>query len=118
MCFLEAHVKYLPRVLSDHSPVLISFTSMHILVATKKPLWFYLMWISYPNYHEIATTSWNNQPNDLLRKVSRMAKAIHDWAKLDFGDVFWKMKALLGRLGGIQHALESGLNVNLLDLHY
>lgn len=116
--FSEAFVPHLPRVLSDHSPLLISLDSIHVSVGSKNPFRFYTMWLTHLDYREVACSKLHDFSGNLITQTSGVAKGIHEWAAANFGNVFKMKKKLLTRIRGIQHALDSDPNYFLTELQF
>ncbi|XP_021802373.1 uncharacterized protein LOC110746460 [Prunus avium] len=56
--FPEAFVRHLPRVKSDHCPLLISLQSSHLPCANVKPFRFQAMWLLHPTFRSFVAEKW------------------------------------------------------------
>lgn len=70
--FPEAHVKHLPRVLSDHAPLLLSLQTIHMPDPNLKPFRFQAMWTLHPDYGNVLKSSWESSNASLLNKLDRV----------------------------------------------
>ena len=59
--------------------------------------------------------SWD-QNLHYLNAANKFHLKVTEWNKRCFGNIFWRKKCLLARLGGIQRALESYYSKGLLNL--
>lgn len=98
--FPEAAVVHLPRVQSDHCPLLLKLNpSIHI---PNKPFRVENIWFSHPDFPNVVSTAWASSNNSLLPAVELFTKNASLWNKHVFGNIFAKKRRLLAHLGGIQ----------------
>lgn len=86
--FPEAHVKHLPRVLSDHAPLLLSLQTIHIPDPSLKPFRFQAMWTLHLDYKFVLKSTWENLDASFLSKLDRVTVDLKVLAKEKFGDIF------------------------------
>lgn len=55
--YLEASVKHLIRLHSDHCPLLIDLNSRSSLHLSH-PFWFQPGWLSHPKFHKLVQKAW------------------------------------------------------------
>ncbi|KAL4300764.1 hypothetical protein AHAS_Ahas17G0233500 [Arachis hypogaea] len=112
--FADARVEILPRVNSDHHPLLVNMTPL-IQVMGEKPFRFEAMWKTHPTFNDFIRNSW---PKDSLfpRALSSLTTALKKWNREVFGNVFKRKRKLLGRIAGIQKTQSYGRNPFLEDL--
>ena len=105
----NACVEYLPRVHSDHSPMLLKKGQDR--EGSPSPFRFQLMWTSYPNFIEIVRDKWNYiaNPDPLLNlsfKLKGLKQFLRWWNKRVFGDVNAKHNGLLLELSDLESDLQ------------
>ncbi|XP_021826800.1 uncharacterized protein LOC110767533 [Prunus avium] len=114
--FPEAFVRHLPRVKSDHCPLLISLQSSHLPCANVKPFRFQAMWLLHPTFRSFVAEKWADCTGNILQITKDLSIALVDWNKDVFGSLFRNKKVLLARIGGIQKALCRRYSPFLVDL--
>ncbi|BBN67603.1 Polynucleotidyl transferase, ribonuclease H-like superfamily protein [Prunus dulcis] len=108
--------QHLPRVKSDHCPLLISLQSSHLPCANVKPFRFQAMWLLHPTFRSFVVDKWAHYIGNILQKTKDLSKALADWNKDVFGCLFRNKKKLLARIGGIHKALYRRHSPFLVDL--
>ncbi|XP_042033147.1 uncharacterized protein LOC121779791 isoform X2 [Salvia splendens] len=93
--FSETRVTNLPRVMSDHSPLLIQCRRPGPPV--RPPFRFQNMWVRHRSFQEVVKESWNIPLEErglvkLQVKLSRLKKCLKLWNKNVFGNIFEKLK--------------------------
>lgn len=69
LLFPDGFVRHLPRVFSDHAPVLVSLAFSQTLSPDHMPFLFQAMWFTNPACDEIVNRSWASQGGELLHKL-------------------------------------------------
>jgi ribonuclease HI len=105
----------LPRVSSDHTPILINTTPTN-LVFGKKPFRLETMWLKDPSFPNIVQDSWQCFPNDVILAIKDFTARVTTWNREVFGNIFFKKKRLLARPSGIQRSIALNPCSTLLDL--
>lgn len=108
--FPESQITHLPRIASDHCPIMLSLQSNHHPRSQFKPFKFFMMWIDHPDYKRLVNQVWQTQSLSLEDKISETAKQLQVWNKETFGNIFSQKKTILKRLAGIQNALDRNVN--------
>ncbi|XP_029150708.1 uncharacterized protein [Arachis hypogaea] len=96
--FLEVGVRHLPKLKSDHLPILLDF-QMAEHDRGPKPFRFLALWVLHNDYKNMVERSWNNR-NNLLQNIA---------------DVTNNMK-IIARLEGISNKLSFSSNLFLEKL--
>lgn len=60
------------------------------------------MWLQHPQFPDIVTQTWLNQPNYPTGLIFFFTDLATHWNKHNFGNIFCKKKILIDRLKGIQ----------------
>ncbi|CAL2256143.1 unnamed protein product [Prunus armeniaca] len=103
--FLEGFVRHLPRVRSDHCPLLISLNSAQYPHSEFKIFRFQAMWMLHQGFKDFVSAIWNNSNGNTMCKTISLTKALTDWNKEIFGNIFQQKKRLMARLDGTQRYL-------------
>lgn len=112
MIFPAAEIHHLPRVKSDHCPILLIFDPLER--KPPKPFCFEQMWLIDPFFLDLVAQSWDASENlpsassslcSFPRRLAFLTKQISVWNKTQFGNLFQRKNRLLARLRGLQVAL-------------
>lgn len=114
-CFEEANVLHLPRVSSDHNPILID-TSLTQHVFRPRPFCIETIWFSDPSFPNLVRDSWLCFPHDVNLEIKDFMNRALKRNREVFGNIFHKKKHLLACLNGIQKSLSFRPCAALLDL--
>ena len=123
--FPSAEIHHLPRVKSDHCPILLS-TDLRER-KPPKPFRFEQMWLTDPTFPTLVDDSWKalEQIPSALSSLSRfprrldaLTEHIRSWNKNHFGNLFQCKTRLLARLCGIQVALARNSSLFLYSLKH
>ncbi|RYQ81303.1 hypothetical protein Ahy_Scaffold1g107268 [Arachis hypogaea] len=112
--YMNARVDILPRVNSDHHPLLVNLTPGMRLLG-ERPFRFEVMWKTHPSFNEFIEKTWTND-TPLPRALESLTEALKSWNLEVFGNVFRKKRTILNRLAGIQKAPTYGRNPHLEKL--
>lgn len=112
----DSFITYLPRINSDHNPLLLSLFTNHQLSPALKPFRFHLLWCDHPGFINPVKGTWEKHHSCLNSKLSEMVENLSNWNKQVFGDIFKQKKQLILRLNGIQWAQDREFNLFLHDL--
>lgn len=113
--FEEAAVRVLPKVSSDHCPILISTNGFAPIPRVLKPFRFQAAWLSQESFEEFILSNWS-QEAPLVPFLKEFAKKLNLWSKEKFYNIFRKKSELWARLEGIQRTLAAGGPRYLLKL--
>ncbi|KAL5818860.1 hypothetical protein ACOSQ4_022702 [Xanthoceras sorbifolium] len=111
----DGYVKHLPRVNSDHCPIILYTKSAHITESTLKPFRFEAMWSKHKNYDEFIKKAWPSE-GSISEKLDNMTNKLKLWNKDCFGNLFHSKRRILARLQGVQRGLSGGFNGGLAKL--
>lgn len=102
--FPDTEVTHLPRVHSDHCPILLNLnpTNQQLL---DKPFRFQKMWLSHLDFQNLVKLAWPGGWTDVKESINLFSKRAIIWNKESFGNIFYKKKRILARLRGIQLSL-------------
>lgn len=100
--FQEGFGKVLPRVHSDHHPIMIMLNG-EPHSPTNRPFRFEVAWLSYDTFPSFLQEKWNKDVV-LPTSLQYLTPNLHEWNKETFGNIFHRKKELLARLNGIQNS--------------
>ncbi|CAN0907455.1 hypothetical protein LINGRAHAP2_LOCUS24814 [Linum grandiflorum] len=98
-------VFHLPKLYSDHRPILIKDSSAgrtHL----PRPFRFMAAWLKHENFSEVLGTAWHNNV-DLPMKIRNLAAKLKMWNKITFGNIFERKKQALNHLAFLEAAMET-----------
>ncbi|CAN0854236.1 hypothetical protein LINGRAHAP2_LOCUS5868 [Linum grandiflorum] len=102
--FPEASVKHLPRLHSDHRPILLSTTGF-ARIPKQKPFRFEAMWLKEPNYIKLRDDTIGKSVGQVDEILNEVAAASVDWNKEWLDNIFVKKRRLIRRLEGVERDL-------------
>nr|GMD68491.1 ribonuclease H [Ipomoea batatas] len=112
--FSAANVTYLPRWSSDHAPILLQ-VARRTITPQMHSLKFQAAWLTNNSLHEVVKSTWNSN-NNFIVNIPRMVDALQRWNKTTFGDIHYRKKIILARLGGVQTRLSVAFHRGLAKL--
>ena len=115
MRFPEACMEVLPRVYSDHNPLLLrmsGFPQAH----GPKPFRFEAAWVYHEDYHHVVHQAWNKGVNGVVDGLNRVKDASIIFNKEVFGNIFRRKRLLAARIAGVQRQLENFDSCSLVRL--
>jgi hypothetical protein len=103
--FQGASVMVLPRVRSDHYPVLVVLQEQdRTLQGMNRPFCFEAAWFGHDNFTSFIQENWKHGA-DLPHALEVMTAQLKRWNKDVFGNIFMRKERVLAGLGGVQQAL-------------
>ncbi|OMO56897.1 reverse transcriptase [Corchorus capsularis] len=105
LLFPETCVRHLPRLHSDHCPILLQCEPHVVMDSSKRPFRFQAMWLMNAGCKKLVDQRWRAMSGDLFGKGVLLAEALKVWNKEDIGNLFEKKKKLRARIGGLQRSL-------------
>ena len=116
LLYIDGYVKHLPRVLSDHCPVLIQFHSNHMPNSKNKPFRFEAMWLNHKKFDEFFINNWSSYEEDTAGKIPKFTDTLKRWNKEEFGNLFHNKRKILAHIQGVQKCLSIKFSLNLSRL--
>lgn len=105
--FSEGAVRNLPKVSSDHCPILVSTTGFAPLPFVVKPFRFQAAWLNHEKFYAYVYEQWKHSA-PLVPFLKDFASKLQQWNKNEFYNIFRKKSKLWARLEGIQKILAQG----------
>ena len=115
-CFPEAFVKHLARINSDHCPLLLALDNPPIRIG-ERPFWFQPIWLSHTSFPPIVRDAWEGNQQNIRSAIITFTLKARNWNKEEFGNIFWKKRNLVARLGGVEKALAQNPSQRLINMH-
>jgi len=114
--FPELSIRVLPRVKSDHHPLLADFmTKCDNGQKLVRPFCFEVAWTTHDSFADLLKTGWRSSSN-FITALDNLTLKLKDWNWEVFGSIFQRKKRVLARLGGVQKHLNGGHNSFLINL--
>ncbi|XP_061368719.1 uncharacterized protein LOC133311659 [Gastrolobium bilobum] len=98
--FQDADVLTLPRLFSDHCPVLVRLEKEEV-GWRERPFRFLASWQADPRFSNLIKANWN-QATNLYDGFHSFTPVLKDWNKNVFGFIQHKKNKIIARLDGIQ----------------
>lgn len=113
--FPNAKVIHLPRIHSDHCPLLLKCNPFQQR-SSNRPFRLELMWMSHPSFKNLISEAWAERDICLETSMKRFSIKVKDWNRDVFGNVFQRKKRVMARLNGIQKSLAMNPSNFLISL--
>ncbi|XP_031124346.1 uncharacterized protein LOC116027060 [Ipomoea triloba] len=112
--FPESMVSHLPRLASDHAPLLITIEK-RVSSLTRHYFKFQAAWFTDPSFMNLVRNSWV-RTGDVCSNVNRVESALTIWNRSVFGNIHRRKKTVLARLSGVQRRLSTAFHRGLAKL--
>ncbi|XP_072074464.1 uncharacterized protein [Arachis hypogaea] len=106
--FSNAFVEVLPRIQSDHHPLLLH-TRPETSIHGERPFKYEAMWNTHEDLPNVIKSAWNNE-YDFPVALNNLTESLKKWNNETFGNIFRKKRRLLNRIQGIQKSRLYGRN--------
>ncbi|KAI9090781.1 hypothetical protein K1719_028634 [Acacia pycnantha] len=103
--FVNAVIKVLPRLCSDHHPLLVQLNGQNQVYRARN-FRYEAMWQMHGNFVEVVNESWKGEYEAHV-KLNRLQENLICWNREVFGRIATRKKQLFNRLYGIQKSIES-----------
>lgn len=107
--FQEGFGRVLPRVQSDHHPIMI-LTEGEPNISMNRPFRFEAIWTTHPDFHRFLKDKWGRD-NNLVLQLHNLTPLLKEWNNDTFGNIFKRKRELLARLNGILNSYSYGYSV-------
>lgn len=107
-------MEHLPMIGSNHTPLLIN-TNPRPTSNMKRKLRFNMAWCTHEDFYKLVHKTWISKL-ELGQNVLLMANALTEGNKCTLGNIFYKKKKLLARIGGIQCSIAHRARSDLFRL--
>ncbi|GLT51810.1 hypothetical protein SLA2020_251920 [Shorea laevis] len=101
----DAKVINLPRLYSDHHPILLCLDAPPSIRTQNKPTRFEAAWLTYESFKSVFTQAWMAASSSITTAINSVQKACLQWNRNVFGNLFHRKRHLRGRLEGIQNSI-------------
>ncbi|GKV40167.1 hypothetical protein SLEP1_g47835 [Rubroshorea leprosula] len=115
MLFPEASLRHLPRLHSDHCPILLQLDPV-VPRHGDKPFRLEKFWLDHESFKDLVLKDWSNPYLSFYLCSVAFKDSCISWSKATFPNFHKKKRELLAQLDGIQRTLQHGNNPFLLNL--
>ncbi|GLT29391.1 hypothetical protein SLA2020_042630 [Shorea laevis] len=123
--FPDAKIINLPRLCSDHHPIMLHIDLASQIQQIAKPYRFEAAWLTLVDFKDVFNNAWAAHDQSLPLAINAVQTTCFNWNKTVFGNIFCRKRLLQARLAGIQnsphyhhsHFLQS-LEVDLLGEYH
>lgn len=96
-CFHAASSLHLPKLKSDHCPILLKLSSTKPTAPTKRPFKFFAPWVTHEGFTKRVKDNW--KVNHIWEEnVNLFTNAVQKWNRNVFGDINNRKADLLAQL--------------------
>ena len=100
-----AEVFHIPKLNSDHRPVMFHCRKNNLAPTGVKSFWFLAPWLTDERFQPFVENNWKRNLN-CTNATADFINKLGNWNKDIFDNIFKRKKELLARIGGIQRFLE------------
>ncbi|KAI9107229.1 hypothetical protein K1719_021838 [Acacia pycnantha] len=112
--FENAEVRIIPRLCSDHHPILVNLNAdMHR--PRVKQFKYEAMWQMHEQFKEVMKHSWRGE-EEVHKKLLTVQQELMSWNKEVFGKIEGRKRRLMNRLNGIQCCIAERNNPFMFQL--
>ncbi|XP_026399785.1 uncharacterized protein LOC113295673 [Papaver somniferum] len=85
--FPDNGVLHLPRIRSDHAPILVNIhkTKKRRRKHANK---FEYHWTEHPGYKDVVHNAWTGRQQDTVNKILEVGRKLNEWSRKTFGNIF------------------------------
>lgn len=98
--FTNNSVLHLPKVASDHRPVLVRFEKAVSSHQEKRPFHFLAAWLTHKHFNNFVKQVWDPQTH-YSAMTSHFVQAAKAWNQDIFGNIFQRKCRLMARINEI-----------------
>ncbi|CAL1388052.1 unnamed protein product [Linum trigynum] len=114
--FPNTTVRHLPRLNSDHNPILTSFALQGQSPHSSRSFKFEAAWLTHKDFLNTIAGTWDST-RPLPSALHSLSIALQDWNRDTFGNVQQRKRRLLGRIHGVERHLSRSFSPGLAKLH-
>ncbi|GKU90588.1 hypothetical protein SLEP1_g4569 [Rubroshorea leprosula] len=96
--FSTAKLINLPRLCSDHHPILLNIQPNSAVRRPRGPPQFEAVWLTREDFGAVFENAWKSHNVSLAQAIEETSKACFAWGKESFGDIFKQKRLLVARL--------------------
>ncbi|XP_031124258.1 uncharacterized protein LOC116026974 [Ipomoea triloba] len=111
--FPNVSVVHLPRISSDHAPILIRRADV-VPIRVRFSFKFQAAWLTDKGFSGVIES--RRRTGSLQDNIASLTATLDRWNRDVFGNILRRKRSLLARLKGVQRRLASGFNAGLLKL--
>ncbi|XP_019459941.1 PREDICTED: uncharacterized protein LOC109359701 [Lupinus angustifolius] len=104
--FSEAYVENLPKLHSDHCPILIRCSDDGTPISCR-PFRFQVAWSTHADFEDVVRQAWSLVDSDVTGGLNKVKKDAISFNKNIFGNIFRRKRRLEARIREIQLSLET-----------
>ncbi|KAI5333294.1 hypothetical protein L3X38_023425 [Prunus dulcis] len=106
LLFHEAYLSHVPRVNSDHYPIMVRLSSPHLPDKDCVPFRFQAMWFTHPEFFEFIANLWQSNNGNAVLKSAGLVSPLFSWNRqlenelsteynliLEQEELFWLQKS-------------------------
>ncbi|XP_061345139.1 uncharacterized protein LOC133290994 [Gastrolobium bilobum] len=112
--FDEATVRVMPRILSDHSPLLLTMKS-NMQGWSERPFRFMAAWMEHPDFERLMEDKWHSDM-EINGMLSNFIPQLKRWNRDVYGNINNRKRNLVNRIVEVQRHRENGEDPGLQQL--
>ncbi|XP_019160892.1 PREDICTED: uncharacterized protein LOC109157440 [Ipomoea nil] len=109
--FPDVTVTHLPRISSDHAPILLQNKGGRKR-SNISPFIFQAAWLTHPDFRTVVRHLWR-EDQSLETNTNNLAEGLKSWNKTVFGNIHTQKRILMFRLAGVQRCMANGFHGGL-----
>uniref|UniRef100_A0A803LIP8 Endonuclease/exonuclease/phosphatase domain-containing protein n=1 Tax=Chenopodium quinoa TaxID=63459 RepID=A0A803LIP8_CHEQI len=100
LLFEEGAVRNLPKIKSDHGPILINTNGFAPISMVNRPFKFQAAWMHHEKFEDFVHSTWD-EATHIVPSLKEFAVKLECWNREEFHNIFCKKAKLWARLEGI-----------------
>lgn len=113
LSFPDAYIRHLPRLQSNHCPLLLTLHTTQSPCPSLRPFRFRSMWFLHHEFNSSTAEFWQQSTMPLDQKMDELRGHLQQWNYNVCGNIFRRKWQILRRLVGINRVLSSSRNTYL-----
>lgn len=101
--FNNSEITHLPKLKSDHSPLLLSFGNRRFVNRRRKSFRFEAIWLTHTTFTQLFVDNWRSNMNNFPQQLKDLQGILIDWNKETFGNIFSQKRKLFKQLRDMEH---------------
>ncbi|XP_016675190.1 uncharacterized protein [Gossypium hirsutum] len=97
-------VTHLPRIKSDHRPLLLNLYS-EVRNAPNRPFWFLASWLKHHNFSNYVKENWSFNGN-MINVITGFIDRLKNWNKCVYGHISQRKHLLMHKLSKVQNTMD------------
>lgn len=114
--FEEIVINHLPKLKSDHSPLLMNFDIRRQMNRRRRPFRFEAIWLTHPSFNNLILDNWRPNQASFPSQLRELQGTLKQWNQEVFGNIFYQKKILWKKLKNLEKRMIHGRSDHLINM--